>query len=490
MKGIIKDISEITDSRELLESKPHAFTAIFTYIILLILLSALAWTYFGEKEIAVKAMGVVRPTERISTITTKAGGRIEQINFERGDKIEKGDILFTVEHKELKNQRESTMNTLKTNQTDLKNQEKLKKSILEETNHFDKNTEEERNYYFSYLNFSLNQKRQRESISLKRTRIRNETNEIENLVKYIKSIELGENQFANENNIYYVKYINFELQMEKLEEIVEVSRTNYQAQATLGVGGMVSKKSVDSARRTYEESKLGVERLISDTLLNTKANLEANINTLEELKIQLKEIELDVIIHEGEKSRTITLLAINKITQINERIDLLEREIKRIEENIKSVDIAIENHIIRAVITGYINVIIDITEGDLVPSGAVVATVVPTQTMQHKALIYVDNSDIAHIKKGDKIRLQFAALPHREYGELIGEITKIGVEPIVKEAAGASFFLVEVEIENRQLVGHRGEEKEIKIGMAVEAHIITKTQKILYYLLEKIDLRE
>lgn len=264
----------------------------------------------------------------------------------------------------------------------------------------------------------------------------------------------------------------------------------YQAQATLGVGGMVSKKSVDSARRTDEESKLGVERLISDTLLNTKANLEANINTLEELKIQLKEIELDVIIHEGEKSRTITLLAINKITQINERIDLLEREIKRIEENIKSVDIAIENHIIRAVITGYINVIIDITEGDLVPSGAVVATVVPTQTMQHKALIYVDNSDIAHIKKGDKIRLQFAALPHREYGELIGEITKIGVEPIVKEAAGASFFLVEVEIENRQLVGHRGEEKEIKIGMAVEAHIITKTQKILYYLLEKIDLRE
>ena len=98
MKGIIKDISEITDSRELLESKPHAFTAIFTYIILLILLSALAWTYFGEKEIAVKAMGVVRPTERISTITTKAGGRIEQINFERGDKIEKGSVLFTIEH--------------------------------------------------------------------------------------------------------------------------------------------------------------------------------------------------------------------------------------------------------------------------------------------------------------------------------------------------------------------------------------------------------
>ncbi|MGV8145345.1 MAG: hypothetical protein ACLKAK_00010 [Alkaliphilus sp.] len=57
---------------------------------------------------------------------------------------------------------------------------------------------------------------------------------------------------------------------------------------------------------------------------------------------------------------------------------------------------------IRAVISGYINVITDVTEGD-------------------------------------KIRLQFEALPHREYGELIGEITKIGVEPIIKEAIGQVF---------------------------------------------------
>ncbi|MGV8154869.1 MAG: HlyD family efflux transporter periplasmic adaptor subunit [Alkaliphilus sp.] len=119
-----------------------------------------------------------------------------------------------------------------------------------------------------------------------------------------------------------------------------------------------------------------------------------------------------------------------------------------------------ENHIIRAVISGYINVITDITKGDLIASGAVVATIIPTRIVQHKALIYVANSDIAHIKKGDKIRLQFEALPHREYGELIGKITKIGVEPIIKEAIGTSFFLVEAEIEDKKLLGHKGIEKK------------------------------
>ena len=325
---------------------------------------------------------------------------------------------------------------------------------------------------------------------LKRTRIKNVTEEISNLEKYIVSVELLENQFANGNNIYNVKYRNFELQIRKLEDIVEVNEINYQTQKTLGERGIVSNKTVDNARRTYEESKLNVERFISDTLLNTKANLEANINNLEELKIQLKEIELNVTIKENGKNRTLSFLAVNKTTQINQQIDLLEREIIRLEEIIKNLDLAIENHIIRAVISGYINVITDITEGDLVASGAVVATIVPTQTMQHKAIIYVANSDIAHIKEGDKIRLQFEALPHREYGELIGEITKIGVEPIVNEAKGMSFFLVEAEIEDEKLVGHKGIEKEIRIEMALEAHIITKTQKILFYLLEKIDLRE
>ncbi|MBZ4647232.1 MAG: hypothetical protein JG777_2721 [Clostridia bacterium] len=34
------------------------------------------------------------------------------------------------------------------------------------------------------------------------------------------------------------------------------------------------------------------------------------------------------------------------------------------------------------------------------------------------------------------------------------------------------------------------EKAEIKVGMACEAQVITKTKKVLYYLLEKINLKE
>jgi hypothetical protein len=50
--------------------------------------------------------------------------------------------------------------------------------------------------------------------------------------------------------------------------------------------------------------------------------------------------------------------------------------------------------------------------------------------------------------------------------------------------------LVESEIENKPLFSYKGEEGEIKMGMTCEAQVITKQKKILYYLLEKIHLKD
>ncbi|WP_068558099.1 hypothetical protein [Thermotalea metallivorans] len=49
--------------------------------------------------------------------------------------------------------------------------------------------------------------------------------------------------------------------------------------------------------------------------------------------------------------------------------------------------------------------------------------------------------------------------------------------------------MVEADIESRPLVNYSGEEAKIKMGMACEVRIVTKTKKILHYLREKMDLR-
>lgn len=81
-------------------------------------------------------------------------------------------------------------------------------------------------------------------------------------------------------------------------------------------------------------------------------------------------------------------------------------------------------------------------------------------------------------------------MPYKEYGELRGTITDIATDATVDAKTGISYYLVESEIENKPLFSYKGEEGEIKMGMTCEAQVITKQKKILYYLLEKIHLKD
>ena len=96
MKAVIQDFSELSDSRELLESKPYPAGIYFTYIIIVILVVAIAWASFSDIDVVVKANGIVRPVEKISTITNTVAGKITEVNFENGEFIKEGDIIFKI----------------------------------------------------------------------------------------------------------------------------------------------------------------------------------------------------------------------------------------------------------------------------------------------------------------------------------------------------------------------------------------------------------
>ncbi|WP_278184254.1 HlyD family efflux transporter periplasmic adaptor subunit [Alkaliphilus metalliredigens] len=113
----------------------------------------------------------------------------------------------------------------------------------------------------------------------------------------------------------------------------------------------------------------------------------------------------------------------------------------------------------------------------------------PYDDSNYTVRIYPSNEDIANINIGDKVKYNFLALPYKEYGELTGKIARIATDTKTTQEGNSSYYLVESDIETRALVSYKGEEADIKVGMICEARIVTKTKKILHYLLEKIDLR-
>lgn len=76
-----------------------------------------------------------------------------------------------------------------------------------------------------------------------------------------------------------------------------------------------------------------------------------------------------------------------------------------------------------------------------------------------------------------------------EYGEFTGTIEQISTD-IKSDNMGNSYYLVEAKLSEVEGVSYKGETRNIRVGMACEAHIIKEQKKILYWLLEKINLKD
>ncbi|MFZ5968284.1 MAG: HlyD family efflux transporter periplasmic adaptor subunit [Bacillota bacterium] len=490
MKEIILDLNEITDSRELLESKPHPFTVIFIYILIGILTVTLSWSYFGEMDVVVKANGVVRPNQRISTINNMVTGKVEEVYLEEGKRVKKGELLYAIDYSELQTNKEFIEEELSKKRLEMDNLNTFKKSILEGKNGFNLENKEQEAYYYKYLKFEADKKQAKENANLIITKINSVKVSIENIKILLSSIEQNKNLFQDTENEYYIKYLDYNLKLKELQRTTEQRTRDFTIQEKLYQAGAVSKIEYENAKDSKDKSELELEKYINGTKLDLKSILEENQRMLKELDIQLQQTAPGTPQYvQDHTDIAVQNFKTENLILLNDQITKLETEINQLENNLETLKLDIQNCIVKAPIDGYINIYTDINKGDSLQGGTSIATIIPDNDSNYKVQIYASNEDITNIKVGDKVRYNFLALPYKEYGELTGKITRIAKDTKINKEGNASFYLVEADIENKPLVSYKGEEARIKVGMACEVRIVTKTKKILHYLLEKIDLR-
>ena len=97
MRYELIDFDKLSESREILEAKTPPFMSYFIYLVLLLFFVGFIWSWYGEVDIVVKANGVVRPGENVSNIINMQTGKINSINYEDGDYVQKGKILYKLD---------------------------------------------------------------------------------------------------------------------------------------------------------------------------------------------------------------------------------------------------------------------------------------------------------------------------------------------------------------------------------------------------------
>ncbi|NFA43751.1 HlyD family efflux transporter periplasmic adaptor subunit [Clostridium botulinum] len=722
MSNVIQNLSEITDSREMLEARPHKFTSIFAYVLIALLAIALIWSYFGKIDIVVKTNGVVKSNEKTISVLNEVDGKVDNVNFKEGQSVKEGDILYTLDCKDVILNKDNYEKQLEILENDTENINKLRKSILENKSYFDANNLNETEYYNKYLEYSttnekllltekqtdleINATNDNKLISSKSfiKEISENNDVINSLNRLLESIYENENKFLPGDELYYSEYTDYQLSIENIKNSIEQKKLelqNAQNKYTEAINdyknqinnaeaaynnsilklqqyksGYISqieesitknKNSLSDAEDTYSlndtkvsqiEKKIDNLQLLVESInsaqnlftdpnstyykqyvdytnnlknhqgsdeeayknsylmkinesidderntldqlqpesssSDTKSdNINKNINNLKKLRLSISEntnyfsesnkeyynkfleyqnnvselqnninTQKDLIssleskkysiINDYENQISITEKVLegaqtdlgkyknksaldikSKLDDANKSTEKLQTELEKskitselddvnnqlatnditkykmdtlvklddntkenelkldeLKTNIQTLQFNVDKSTVKATIDGVVNVKNDIAKGQLVKSGEEVLSVIPKDNSQYKVQLYVSNKDINGMKVGEKTKYHFQALPYKEYGELIGVITDIAVDSTIEPKTGVSYYLVESEIENKPLFSYKGETGELKIGMNCEAQVITKQKKILYYLLEKMNLKK
>ncbi len=426
MKFKIDNIENLSDSRQVMESKPNKFIMIFIYILIAVIATFLTWAWFSEKEIIVKVQGVVRPDNEIQSISNIVQGEVKSVSMKSGEEVKKGDVLFEINSSELQDKKNQINEQIDYFKTDNENLKKLNKSINDNTNYFE-NNDEDKEYYYKFKSYEAGNKvalGEKESITNSKNELTKEKINLETLSKSV-----SENKNYNESSsLYSAQYESYissrEIISNKIDQLEnnkkvineEIESNNKKLEKTNKENNedQVIKEKNNQLKNQMGQIDLEIknnndelEKLKSETIAQIKGNIEKLNQEISKLDNNINSFEESINISKDKNKTTI-------LAQIEEKINLNNQKKKELEENKKEIDQSIEKCVVKAPVDGKLKTNGNLEKGVVLQTGAIIATILPKDNT-YKINLMIPNKDIANIKEGEDIKYSFESLPYREY---------------------------------------------------------------------------
>lgn len=150
MKGVELKLEELTDSREVMESKESPKIRWFILIFTIIIVTALAFSCIFEIDEYVTVNGEIKTEDVSGNVTSLNSCKIKEIKVKEGQKVSKGDVLFSLDVDYAKQQLQLVQNSLNDNNSKLDDLKILLDSVKNNQNLFPDKTN---SYSYRYEQF-------------------------------------------------------------------------------------------------------------------------------------------------------------------------------------------------------------------------------------------------------------------------------------------------------------------------------------------------
>lgn len=502
MKPVTINMSELSESIELYESRPNRFFIYFIYLILGMFIIAFTWMYFWKIDIVVKSNGMFRGEDKVYEVSSNITGKIQSCNVTEGQLVKEGDVLLTVSGEELDNAIVNYQELLKDINQRIQILNAYSKSLEGNSEEFNNLTD---NKYYNEFNNRKNLleadirlsgeniEEQKNQYQKDAESIRESINDCEDRIRKYEQTKKG---IINRNNLfelsdsYFYSIINSFISN---YEATELQYNNQVKELQKAVDEADMKENTESIQEQIKLKEKEKQKVLSNLEIQEISGIEQQIETLNTRQITLKS-ELSAAeykLAELNESDTETAKNISIMKEKNNiAAELLTYEGKKeeCETTLKSYNYKSGNCNITANQTGYVSFGMEVREGGYIQEGTILCRILPETNSSYYAELYVENGDIAKLQEGQAVKFEIAAYPSSEYGYFTGIIDTIAKDIKVDSNSGVSYYPVRVKCEKTTVMNRQGDKGTIMNGMICQAKIIVEEKSVFRYLMEKINL--
>ncbi len=493
MKNDYIDINELSDSREVLESKSPKAITIFIVIVFSVLIIGFIWCYFGKINTYIKANGEIRSEEVSSTISSLTSGKINSIKVIDGESVKKDDVIMTIDSDYYESQKTIINTQIDERKVKLDEYNSLLYSIKNDNNYLSKNS----SLYYEYENYVLELKETLDNIDNANEQISNSIDEYDFAISQNNKLKNETNNQINEYRIL-IDCINNDVVYNGLDQSVlnvynEYSllymplKTVCNDLETLVSTGVATQEQINEYNETLEK----ITTLNNSTINNiNNAIIELNSKVVTyDSNIESYKLKKEALSYKGNKEDSKQKIKNSYYINIDNTIESIKKEIINLESELSKINEALDALTIKATGDGVIVYGKDYAIGDAISTNEAIASIIP-KTDSYKVMLFVPESKITEINVGQDIEYVINSISMSDYGKPTGKIESISADSFSDQTSGSKYYKVIASINNTVLINKKDKQtRTLKVGMIVEGHIITGNQTIMSYLLDKLNFK-
>ena len=419
-------------AEEIVETPAAPLGALVVWLVTLLLIVALAWSYFGRIDIVAVANGKISAEDSTKIIQPAISGVVTNINVHEGQRVKKGETLLAL----------------------------------------DKTTAEKD---VATANQSLNAARVERDI-LRRLAVGGNTDEIINNADLPDETKAMLRQFAGSQTALSAAR----------QQAVNGTISNYQQQLQFN---QQAKNQLETNAQNLKNRKAEIEKQLPNAnpvdklrLQNELSNIDQRITSADSAVLGQNQQLLQsqsALTQAQNQSQTQTA---ETNSAFNNQIIASEKRIIELENNLVKAKQILAQTTITAPVDGTVLSLTVKTIGGVVNAGQQLAQIVP-----EKVPLYVDaalgNQDVGFVKPGQRVVVKVATYPFQRYGYLEGTVENISPDAIQDDKKG---LIYKAKIKLNDDKSSKQNQLKLLPGMNISAEITTGQRRIIEFFLDPL----